>query len=486
MNKETPREFPPVKQLFSDSWQTFTQSALSLFAINIIGIIIELVVVAIAVIAFIISGAGSALLQKGIEGLTASLLSPANLITSAVLAVVVVIVLAVIFSALQIATILIVDAKGKMAVGETIRKSFGLVLPVFLVGFLTGFLTLGSFFVFVFPVILVSFLLGFVHFEIILNNQRWLEAVKRSVLLISKNFGAIFIRTILLWLLYFVVFIVMTMLENLFPEDSQWVVSIFSFFVNLFLGWFALCYQIILYKHAASGMEGVKGKSITWIWILAIVGWLMAIGLGFGSYKLISSELFKNIISKNQTTQSTMNEQAKAYVDQSQGFFDQMIANKNNPEMVKKLNDQNLAVLKKALELEPNSAKIYFELGNAYTWLSTEGTLEDGLAAYEAAEKLEPNNITYIDNTAGMLIRLKRYDEAVLKLQKSIRVAEESGTESGFTHYSLGLAYAGLKINDSARTHLQKAIDILSAKNKDGRFDDDILRAQQDLSNLPK
>lgn len=481
--------FPSINKLFKDSWATFIQSVLSLFLINIFGIVIYLVLAAFVVIVFIISGVGSTLVQNGFSNIAATLTSPGFLATATILGIISIIVFAIVSSALQIATILIVDAKGKTSVIDAFKKSLGLVIPLFLVSILTNFLTFGALFVFIFPAILVMFLLGFTQFEVILNNKRWTEAVKRSVLLISSNFWAILIRSAVLWLVFFIVFLFISLLENIFPENSQWLISILSFLVNLFLGFFALSYQIILYRHAQVGAETQKGKSITWIYILALIGWIIAIFVGFGSYKLLSSQFFKDTVgtalSENQD-KKTMSAEAKIHFDKSQTLFDQIVQNQNDPKKVTQLNDENIAELKKASELEPENGQIWYELGNAYTWINTGGTLEDSLNAYKKAEKLDPKNALYVDSVAEILIRMQKYDEAVLKLQQSLRIGEEKNDESGLTHYRLGLAYAGLKIYDSAKVHLQKAIDVLSAKNNDGRFDEEILRAQKDLSNLPK
>lgn len=162
-----------------------------------------------------------------------------------------------------------------------------------------------------------------------------------------------------------------------------------------------------------------------------------------------------------------------------------MRENQNTPETVKKLNDTNITELKKAAQIDPNNAKIWFELGNAYTWISSSGILDDSLTAFKQAEALDPDNVIYIDSVGEILIKMKKYEEVVLQLQKSLRIGQQLEEESGLTHYRLGLAYAGLKIYDSSQSHLQKAVEILTKNNKDGSFDETILNIQKDLSNLP-
>ncbi|MBI2017751.1 DUF4199 family protein [Candidatus Daviesbacteria bacterium] len=489
-NIKTSSAFPTISQLFSDSWQTFTQSVLSLFIINILSLVIYLLLAALAVVIFIISGIGSALLQKGLAGFTPDLLlSPNFLITSAILIAVFGVVFAIITAALQVATILIVDSKGKTSVAAAFKNSLRLILPLFLVGLVTFFLIAGSFFVFILPAILVGFLLGFTQLEIILNGRRGLEAIRRSVLLISKNFGAIFVRSILLWVLYFVVFLVINILKNLVTQDAQWMVSIFSYLLNIILGWFALAYQIILYKHANIGLENEKGKGIRWIWVLALVGWLIAAAVAFGSYKFFSSQFFQKAVSTEMSQTGEMSAETKIHYENSQKLFKQMRelpnSGKTDAELIsetKKLNDENIAEIKKALEIEPNNPKLWYQLGSAYTWVSSSGTLEDGLAAYLKAEELDPNNALYINGVGDILIQMEKYEEAILHFQKTLRLTDKSG----FANLSVARAYANLKIYDSAREHYLKAIEIFTSENQSGNYDSYILQAKKELSNLPK
>lgn len=154
----------------------------------------------------------------------------------------------------------------------------------------------------VLPAILFYFLLMFAQFEVVLNNQRGLEALKRSVLIVSKNFGAVLIRLLVLLLMFVGIFIIVGIVENSLPEDSQWVVSVITFIPNLLLGWFALAYSIILYKHASLKFKQEKGKSIAWIWIVAIIGWLIIIVISFLGFKLISSGILQQPDAKPITT----------------------------------------------------------------------------------------------------------------------------------------------------------------------------------------
>lgn len=86
---------------------------------------------------------------------------------------------------------------------------------------------------------------------------------------------------------------------------------------------------------------------------------------------------------KTQTETPQMGEEAQAHLNKSKDLFNQIKAAsaEADTESVKKLNDENIAELKQAVDLEPNNALLWFTLSNAYSWISTTGTLEDGLSA---------------------------------------------------------------------------------------------------------
>lgn len=285
---------PPIGQLFHDSWQTLVQSFFPLFILNILGIVIYIVLGVIALLVFILSGAGSFLLKNGLGNIGTNLLSaPSSIVTLVVISVVLVFIYIIVGSALQIASILLLDSQGKISLGNAFKKGLNLVLPLFFINILTFILIFGGFVLFILPAILFYFLLVFTPFEVVLNNQRGLEALKRSVLIVSKNFGAIFIRLLVLFLLFMVIFIFVGIIENSVPKEVQWVVSVITFIPNILLGWFALAYSIILYKHASLKFKQEKGKGIAWMWVVALIGWLIIIGASFLGFKLLSSNTFQ-------------------------------------------------------------------------------------------------------------------------------------------------------------------------------------------------
>lgn len=474
---------------------------LSLFILNVIGIAVYLGLGIVAVLLFILSGAGSFLLKNGLQGITANLpnILSSFLIPLISISTIFMILFIIVSAVLNISSILLVDSQGHKSLGDVIKKSFGLIIPLFLVGVLTFILSFGALFVLILPVILFAYLLTFTQLEVVLNNQRWLTAIKRSVTIVSKNFGGILVRWLLMTVIYVVIVSIIPNLLYKLGSEIQIIVGIFSFIVNLLLGWYMLAYQVVLYKQAKATVGSGETKSIAWMWVIAVIGWLIAIGISFAGYKAISSGILNSLLKQSssiapgtsiQRSVDQMKPGAVVYYNKSTELFKQMRevqqgSGKSDAQIIaetKKLNDENITLLKKALEIDPNNPKLWYELGNANTWISSAGKLEDGLVAYQKAEELDPNNVIYINGVGDMLIQMGKYEDAVLHFQKTLRLTNDSG----FANLSLARAYNHLKIYDSAREHYNKAITIFTSENKEGNYDDEILLARKELAGLPK
>ena len=143
---------------------------------------------------------------------------------------------------------------------------------------------------------------------------------------------------------------------------------------------------------------------------------------------------------------------------------------------------ENILVLKSALAIDPKISRLWYDLGSAYSWISSTGTLEDSLNAFKKAEEIEPDNIIYINGVGDALISLNKYEEAVIQFQKTLRITQKSG----YAYESLGHAYYNLKMFDLSRENYQKAIEVFTQENKKGEWDAKILKIRKYIQNLPK
>ena len=190
-----------------------------------------------------------------------------------------------------IAPVLIVGGyKENIGFWEAVKKSFRYIIPLYFTNLLIFLLCLGGFFLFVFPAIIFSFLFMFAAYEVILNDKRFFGAVRRSVLLVSRRFWPILGRVVVFLTVYIILIgVIPSLLRG--SSSGNIFVSIFITLVNFFAGYFSICYYITLYKQARVGLEKEEGGSYWWIWVIAILGFVMFFALIF-----IVSSLVVNLI----------------------------------------------------------------------------------------------------------------------------------------------------------------------------------------------
>ena len=117
--------------------------------------------------------------------------------------------------------------------------------------------------------------------------------------------------------------------------------------------------------------------------------------------------------------------------------------------------DKAEASFKKALELDPNRATVLNYLG--YSWVDQGINLEEGLDMIRKAVKLQPEAGFIVDSLGWAYYRLKRYDEAVIELEKAI--AKRSMAWDPVVNDHLGDAYWQTGRKTEAHFQWQHALD---------------------------
>ncbi len=117
-------------------------------------------------------------------------------------------------------------------------------------------------------------------------------------MIISRRFGEIFIRLLLL----LGISIVFSMVFQAFRFVPSLLFSIIVpyILVSFFFGWFSLSYVITLYKQARIGFEGEKGSGLLWIVVVAVIGWVIAFIMFFLFYKLAFPQIRKSLNTRSQ------------------------------------------------------------------------------------------------------------------------------------------------------------------------------------------
>ncbi len=266
LNHPTPlisNSFSPVSNLLKTAWDKIQKQLLRLFILTIIGV----------AFGFAIS-LGMIALMVGV----AALLPAASALSTVIGLIIVAISTFILMFTVNIGTMLLLaNADPALSAWSVFRKSLKKILPVFWVSILSGFIVSGGLVLLVIPGILFGILLTFSVYFVVMDNVSPIEAMRKSVYIVSKNFGAIFIRLVVLFVIGFVGGLIISMLTG---QDSRVLGSILSLIFNLLFGWYSISYMLSLFQEAKKTGGDGRGKLI-WMSIMAIIGWLLIVGGGY-------------------------------------------------------------------------------------------------------------------------------------------------------------------------------------------------------------
>lgn len=292
----SPSSFPPISELIKDSWHLFVKSLLNLFILNILSIVCSvLLAIVLFIVVFFFGGASAAILSGGKN--LQSLLGPQIIIMAVICITIFVLVGTIIGSIVQTGTILILDAGDThVSFGDVVKRSFRLIAPMFLVGFLIFCITFGSFFVFMIPAWFFTIVFMFAPYEVVLENKRWTDALKRSSALVTSHFGEIFLRLLTIFGLGFLLGLVGFEIR-LIPFVGGFLGFFFSLFTML-SGWFGAAYYITLYKQSRSLVDPAKRGSLMWAWIISGIGWVICLAVIYFTIVFFSAFAFSGGFNK--------------------------------------------------------------------------------------------------------------------------------------------------------------------------------------------
>lgn len=221
-----------------------------------------------------------------------TLLLGSVLLSSAVF-VLLMVVLGIIYSISMM--LAVAEVKENHSFGLLISKSFKLFLPVFLTALIVFFLVYGGFVLLLIPGIVIAVLASFSVYEVVFGNGKYLQAIKHSATIVSQNFWELVKRVLVIIGIAIVLGISNGILSGVLGKNmvAQGALSLLWMAVQVVLSWFTIAYYYEIYLDARKITDLDKKKSITWMWIVAAIGWVIGIIVLSFTGKAVD-ELLKN------------------------------------------------------------------------------------------------------------------------------------------------------------------------------------------------
>lgn len=215
------------------------------------------------------------------------------------------------FSMFYIGNILILNNNTpQVSYKNILRQSLSLIFPVVSGLLLAGFIILGGLFLFIIPGIIFALFFQFVVYLIILDKLSIKDALKRSTYLVSKAFGPIFVRVILLSFIPFAFSLTLNLITGYSLDETT--LGIINGLLSLFYSFFAISYNLILFRQVKT-FSGEGSGNIRFLAMIAIIGWILMLFITFFGFNYISSFINQNTPSLTTTDTSGLPEEEFLY-----------------------------------------------------------------------------------------------------------------------------------------------------------------------------
>lgn len=280
------KTLPPIKSLFTESWELLKKVLVPIIIFNVIAIAASVLAIVMMVVGFLLIGFGA-----GISGILNE--NPLSWGFGA-LAVFLIffIVLAVISSIAQIGSVIIFyEGNPKIRIFDVVKRSTRYILPLIGAGILIFLIVFGGLFLFLIPGIVFSIFLSLAYYAVIVENKGPLAALRRSMYLVKSNFSGFFIRVLALWGVVFLVNVVLSLIlssvaESTGEDTASLVISLINLVLQFLTTWFSVAYTTLLFKQLQK-TAGQGEASLKIISVLAVIGWVIAVLLGYVIFNAI-------------------------------------------------------------------------------------------------------------------------------------------------------------------------------------------------------
>ena len=289
--------FSSIGELFASSW---TLTKLAMKNLLLLTLIMYAVVIPVVIVfGIIIVGTGiiglatsSAQSQEAVVRALIALLPALFTLYFAFLAVISAV--GVIYKTAMF--LAVAKAEEKPSLGALIGPAFKLFIPVFVVGILSGLFIFGGDVAFIIPGIIIGIFVSFAAYEVVFEGKRTVSAINSSVTIIGQNFSEVFVRMIVIYGLALLLSIASLVLQTVFGDSKIMVmfISLAGTIIQTILGWVTLAYMYLVYKEARAMTDFSKPASITWMWVTAIIGWIIFLLFVLGTF-VLTKALVKSI-----------------------------------------------------------------------------------------------------------------------------------------------------------------------------------------------
>jgi hypothetical protein len=129
------------------------------------------------------------------------------------------------------------------------------------------------------PGIAIAILTSFTMYEIVFTQSRGMTAIRNSVTIIQQNFGELFGRVAIIFLISIGINIITSILRSTMgdSEAAAGLSGLISLVISPIFTLFTLAYYYQVYTEARSMTDFTKPASILWMWICSILGWIIGI-----------------------------------------------------------------------------------------------------------------------------------------------------------------------------------------------------------------
>ena len=321
--KKLKNKLPPVRTLIEESWHLLSSKALKLLILAALVFVISfLIVIFFAIIGLVFGGI--------------SLISnPQSVGIISILIIGFIVAVVALTLAVQAAYVLILgdvkDEGDEISVISYLKKGFLYSWKLLLLGLLTMLFMIGGLFLFFIPAFIISIFLMFSVFILIIENKSVIESVRLSAARVSQFFGAIIGRVVLLWILSFAIQMIIGSFN--FDGNVNGAAVSLSVIFSILVGWFSMAYVFKLYVHTREAYDPEKKSSITWIWVVTVLGWfiggLIIFGFMSATKNINVAEMIKTASNKAISENSVMSNDIDTNMETEESLTDQVLTYMN-------------------------------------------------------------------------------------------------------------------------------------------------------------